>query len=291
MKITPKVSYLKKLHNCKVAHFDFLFESCQYPLSMAHKNKTNHSPYKSRKGHGPKTATTSEKTSLRGYHRKATVIYELNEANDRLADIFKNHHFDLVSHEERILLAKFYRLLMQNQEKENFTRLLSLKDIAIKHFIDSLIILKHTELQFPLLDIGTGPGFPGVPLKIKFPKEKIILAEGVQKRVTFLKKIREELHLENLEIIGRNINPEFVYPVMGVITRALEDISNTLSNAVNCLQIGGRVYLMKGPNVDPEIKMAQKQWNSHYRLIKDIHYDLPETSHQRRLVIYEKIKG
>lgn len=257
---------------------------------MAHKNKTNLSPYKERQKSSESHSASSKKGHF-GKHKKPTVIYEFNEANDRMYDVFKNHRFDLVSHEERAQLVQFYQLLMKNQEKENFTRLLTLKDVAIKHFIDSLIILKYTELKFPLLDMGTGPGFPGIPLKIKFPKEKIILAEGVQRRVEFLKQVRQELGLENLEIIGRNINADFVYPVQGVITRAVEDIRNTLGNVISCLQVGGRVYLMKGPNVDPEIKIAAEHWSEYYKLIQDVAYNLPETPHQRRLLVYEKIKN
>ncbi|HWU41917.1 MAG TPA: RsmG family class I SAM-dependent methyltransferase, partial [Bdellovibrio sp.] len=185
----------------------------------------------------------------------------------------------------------FYRLLMLNQEKENFTRLLKLRDVAIKHFIDSLIIAQHTSLRFPLMDVGTGPGLPGIPLKILFSQEKILLAEGVQRRVEFLKHVRSEMKLQNLDIIGRNINKHFVYPVNGVITRAVEDIGNTLGNVISSLQIGGRVYFMKGPGVDPEIAMAKKNWSEFYKLVDDIAYTLPETPHERRLVIYEKIKN
>jgi len=179
---------------------------------------------------------------------------------------------------------------MNTQNKENFTRLLNLKDIAIKHFIDCLIVPELYPLQFPLLDVGTGPGFPGIPLKIIYPDKKIILAEGVQRRVEFLKKVREELELPNLDIIGRNINPFFAYPVQGVITRAVEDIRNTLSNVLTCLNTGGEVYFMKGPNVDPEIKLAEKEFSEFYRLEKDIAYTLPKTQHQRRLLVYKKIK-
>lgn len=249
---------------------------------MAHKNKSNDSPYKRRNLTGPRTRL--------GKHKKPEIIYELNEANDRLADIFYNHDFKLVNHEQRIKLAHFYRLLMLSQTKENFTRLLKLRDIAIKHFIDSLLVLEHVNLQFPLLDVGTGPGFPGIPLKIVIPDQKIILAEGVQKRVEFLKKVRTELDLPKLEIIGRNINPEFLYPVQGVITRAVEDISNTLENVINCLELGGKVYFMKGPGVDPEIHQAIEKWGEYYSLDRDIAYELPKTPHQRRLVVFEKFK-
>jgi len=262
------------------------------PDPMAHKNKTNYSPYKARQEQRRKgLGGASLKSSHKGTHKKPEVIYELNEANDRLADIFRNHGFDMVSHEQRLQLAQFYRLLMLNQEKENFTRLLKLRDIAIKHFIDSIIILKYTKLQFPLLDVGTGPGFPGIPLKIMFPEEKILLGEGVQRRVEFLKHVREEMGLKNLDILGRNINKYCTYPVQGAITRAVEDISNTLGNVMSCLQVGGRVYFMKGPGVDPEITAAQKNWSEYYKLVDDVAYTLPNTPHERRLVIYEKIKN
>lgn len=253
---------------------------------MAQKNSTNTSPYKTRLA--ARGASTNPRTTL-GRHEQPAAIYSIEEANDRLLDIFKNHNFDLVTHQERRKLAHFYQILMTEQKKLNLTRLLKFHEIAIKHFIDSLWILKFTELKFPLLDLGTGPGFPGIPLKIKFPDEKIILAEGIQKRVEYLKIVREQLQLKNLDIIGRNINPEFVYPIQGAITRAVEDISNTLNNVSNCLQVGGRVYFMKGPGVDPEIEAAKKIWSKYYKLIQNTIYQLPQTSQDRRLVIYEKI--
>ncbi len=253
---------------------------------MAHKNKTNYSPYKARQ----EARGTPSASSNMGRHKKPELIYELNEANDRLADVFRNHNFDMVNHQQRLQLAHFYRLLMLNQEKENFTRLLKLRDIAIKHFIDSIIILKHTKLQFPLLDVGTGPGFPGIPLKIMFPEEQILLGEGVQRRVEFLKHVRSEMKLQNLDILGRNINKHCVYPVNGAITRAVEDVGNTLGNVLNCLQLGGRVYFMKGPGVDPEIEAAKKEWSPFYKLVENTAYTLPNTPHERRLVVYEKIQ-
>ena len=253
---------------------------------MAHKNKQNYSPYKARlekAGIAP-----VQKPSDRSF--KAEKIYTVSEANDRLADIFKNHGF-VCSHAERQKLAQFYEVLMKNQEHQNFTRLLKIKDIAIKHFIDSLIITELCDLQFPLLDLGTGPGFPGIPLKIRFSKEKILLAEGVQKRVEFLKYLRETLDLPNLDIIGRNVNEHFMYPVNGVITRAVEDIPNTLRNVLSCLQTGGCVYFMKGPNVDPELKLIPPELMEYYKLDSDIAYDLKHTENHRRLVIFKKIKN
>ncbi len=251
---------------------------------MAHKNKTNISPYKTRQ------VKKVAQTQLKGQHKRPDVIYSLDESNDRLYDIFKNHGFSDLAHSQRLQFAHFYRLLMETQEKENFTRLLKLRDIAIKHFVDCMMVPKLTELQFPLLDLGTGPGFPGIPLKFLFPNDKIILAEGVQRRVEFLKTVRSQMQLQQLDIIGRNINPFFAYPVRAVITRAVEDIGNTLSNVLTSLQTGGRVYFMKGPGVDPEIPEANKKMGEFYNLEKDIAYTLPETEQKRRLLVYKKIK-
>ncbi|MBC7753573.1 MAG: 16S rRNA (guanine(527)-N(7))-methyltransferase RsmG [Moraxellaceae bacterium] len=258
---------------------------------MAHKNKENYSPYKARQEKaGRNLKDKSIVDQQKGTHKKPDQVFSVAEANNRMYDIFKNHDFKC-SHEERQKLAEFYALLMENQENKNFTRLLKLKDIAIKHFIDCLIITELTELKFPLLDVGTGPGFPGIPLKIRYPNEKILLAEGVQKRVEFLKQAREKMKLENLDIIGRNINPYFEYPVQGVITRAVEDISNTLRNVLSCLQEGGCVYFMKGPGVNPEIDQVPEDLKNYYELHADHVYDLPKTENHRRLVIYKKIKN
>jgi 16S rRNA (guanine527-N7)-methyltransferase len=278
---------------------------------MAHKNRSNWSPYKARKealgaksgasvtsGHkptgqlntqpNPKPMITSTLVSSR--HRKPTQSLTFHQADDRIYDVFRNHGFGEVAHLERGDLTRFYMLLMENQSERNFTRLLNIRDVAIKHFIDCLMVTRVRNLKFPLLDVGTGPGFPGIPLKIHFPNEKIILAEGVQKRVEFLKHVREKLDLKNLDIIGRNVNSEFFYPVQGVITRAVEDARNTLGNVINSVQTGGEVYLMKGPNCTPEIEMALETWGEYFTLAADIAYELPKTPHERRLLVFKKTK-
>jgi 16S rRNA (guanine527-N7)-methyltransferase len=267
---------------------------------MAHKNTTNWSPYKARqKANGlPKSpqkipglsGASISSSGGKGKHRKPSEAYEINEADDRIYDVFRNHGFGDYPHEKRRQLTEFYQLLMSNQNEQNFTRLLNIRDIAIKHFIDSLMVARVTKLQFPLLDVGTGPGFPGIPLAIEFPNEQIVLAEGVQRRVEFLKYVREELKLQNLPIIGRNVNQEFFYPVRGVITRAVEDARNTLGNVVNSLQTGGCVYLMKGPNCEPEIEMALEAWGEYYAFEKNIEYELPNTPNERRLLVFRKKK-
>ncbi len=226
----------------------------------------------------------------KGTHKKPESIYSRAEADARLYDIFRHHGFEDFPHAVRGQLVDFYILLMTHQLTDNVTRLVKFRDIAIKHFIDSLIVPKFVKLEFPLLDVGTGPGFPGVPLKLLYPNDKIVLAEGVRRRVDFLKAVREEMGLRELDIIGRNIDDTFQLPMRGVITRALEDLGATLKNISQSLEVGGLVYFMKGPNVDPEIKKAKVEWKEYFELEADHKYNLPQTPHQRRLVVFRKIK-
>lgn len=292
---------------------------------MAHKNKSNWSPYTARqktkgkaKSHGsaPEVDATRNGSSKKSpenahapgtRHRRSNENFSLEEAQDRLRDLFERHGLKNLPFAQRRDLARFYQLLMDNQNERNFTRLLTLRDVGIKHFIDCLCVPRILEdngvpLLFPLMDVGTGPGFPGIPLKIAFPEERIILAEGVQKRVEFLKDVRNEFGFPYgpgttekgpkapLDILGRNVNEECFVSVNGVITRAVEDASNTLGNVIHALQTGGRVYLMKGPGCGPEIEPALKKWGEYYELERDIAYSIENTPHERRLLVFKKIK-
>lgn len=231
----------------------------------------------------------SKKKPFRRRNRDAVEVFEHKEASERIYDIFRHHGFGDYDHAKRELLVQFYLKLIQHQmSTDNVTRLVKLRDVAIKHFIDSLMIPRLTELCFPLMDIGTGAGFPGIPLKIEYPNERILLAEGVQKRVTFLKRMREEFEFKNLDIFGRYIDPDFEYPVQAVITRAVEDLNQTLKNVSQSLVVGGRAFLMKGPQVNSELQ--RPAWRAYYKLIEDHSYELPKTPHQRRLLVFEKLQ-
>ena len=217
-----------------------------------------------------------------------TEHFSFEEADDRIRDVFRNHGFDHITHDQRRQLTEYFFLLMEEQKNHNSTRLRTLREVALKHFVDCLMVLQVTKLEFPLLDVGTGPGFPGIPLKIMLPEQPIILAEGVQKRVEFLKKIRESLNLKGLDIIGRQVNLDFFYPVRAAITRAFADTSDTLVQVSNCVETGGKVFLMKGPNVEDEIRAAKKLEKT-YRLLENTTYFLPNSPHERRMLVFEKI--
>ena len=205
----------------------------------------------------------------------------------RLLDAFGFH----LEARELALLTRFHRFLLEKNRRLNLTRIHNLEDVVLKHYVDCFLVDRMVELPSPLLDLGTGGGFPGVPLKIIRPDLHVILAEGVGKRVRFLKDARDHLGLEGLDVIGRNIDREFFYPVQGVITRAVELVPNTLGRMRNSLQAGGLAIFMKGPNADEEIVRARKRYADEYELERDLPYTLPRSPHRRRLLVYRRVRA
>jgi 16S rRNA (guanine(527)-N(7))-methyltransferase RsmG len=188
-------------------------------------------------------------------------------------------------------LVAFHRILMDRNRTLNLTRIYNLEDIVSKHYIDCFIVDRLVKLPSPLLDLGTGGGFPGIPLRILRPDLHLILADGVMKRIHFLRMVRRELGFERLDLIGRNIDREFFYPVNGVITRAVELIPVTLDRIKNCLMKNGLAIFMKGPNADDEIKEAMTSHGDEYRLEADKGYTLPGTKYKRRLVVFRRLNA
>lgn len=214
----------------------------------------------------------------------------LEEIDERIHDVFYNHGFKDFPHDKRLELSKFCQLLLRAQKKLNLTRLLKIHEVGLKHFVDCLIVDQLWDLKFPLTDLGTGPGFPGIPLKILYPDQTITLVESVRKRVDYLKDIREKLKLKNLDILGRKYDGDFLYPCQTFITRALQmPIEEILLNAKASLPPGGEVILMKGPAVDNENLEDIASAAQDFKVKKIIAYTLPQSQHERRLVIYEKI--
>jgi 16S rRNA (guanine527-N7)-methyltransferase len=216
---------------------------------------------------------------------------QLSAVAKNLQITFKHHGVKVNLTDEMLeQFAKFYKFLMEYNKKYNLTRLKTFEEVAVKHFVDCLYVVQMTHLPDPLIDMGSGAGFPGVPLKIARPEIRIILVEGVQRKVEYLKEVREHLNLKQLDIIGRNVEPKMHYPVQGVITRAVEVISATLKNTINCVQTGGYVILMKTPGIDGEIKEAKETMGEYYDLVENTDYRLGSTSHSRKLLVYQKIK-
>lgn len=184
--------------------------------------------------------------------------------------------------------GSYYSLLQKHNDELDLTRLNRFEDIVIKHFIDCALVTRLCDLPSPLVDIGTGAGFPGIPLKIMKPDLRLILAEPRKKRAAFLAETVAALNLGNVEIYPHMVTEHSVFDVGGVITRALESVDDTLGRVAHFLPRGGRVIFMKGPAADEDIRKISPSHDADYEIELDRDYTLPGTQFGRRLLIFTK---
>ncbi len=183
-------------------------------------------------------------------------------------------------------LWQYHRLLRQRNPELNLTRIHNFENMVMKLYVDSILPGLMMELPSPLMDLGTGPGMPGVPLKIAFPQLQLWLAESRTVRNEFLREVCRRLGLDGVRIIGRGIGPDYDEKVPGVITRAVESMAKTLERVRSCLEQDGLVVFMKGPHCEAELDEALQRFRSRYRLESDRSYKLPHSDHQRRLIVF-----
>jgi 16S rRNA (guanine527-N7)-methyltransferase len=188
-------------------------------------------------------------------------------------------------------LWHYHRLLRAANPELNLTRIHNFENMVLKHYADSLLVLGFEELPSPLIDMGSGPGLPGIPLKIARPEVAMILAEPRGARAEFLQDACRRLGLKDVEVHAGKIGPRFDRPVAGVITRAVSSIPETLDRVAHCLRPGGRMLLMKGPDCGDEVAEANRTHAGAFRLAADHAYSIPGTPHRRRLVVYERLEG
>ena len=213
---------------------------------------------------------------------KKEFIKELEKLNIHLTDTQLNE------------LDEYYKMLIEYNEKVNLTRITEEKDVYLKHFYDSLTLIKAVDLtkDITLCDIGTGAGFPGIVLKICFPQLKVTLVETLQKRVRFLYLVKEKLNLRDLfickeraEIFSRNNRDK--YDV--VTSRAMARLNILNEMCIPLLKVNGYFIPMKG-SIEGELEEAEnsiKVMNS--KLEKVINFTLPIENSVRNLVVIKKI--
>lgn len=155
---------------------------------------------------------------------------------------------------------KYYDLLIEWNEKINLTAITDFKEVIIKHFIDSLSIVKICDMNNidSLIDIGTGAGFPGIPLKIVFPDIKVVLLDSLNKRVDFLNLVINELSLDNIEAYhGRAEelahNNDFREKFDLCVSRAVANISTLSELCIPFVNLNGCFISYKSNKVDEEL--------------------------------------
>ncbi len=192
---------------------------------------------------------------------------------------------------EQILL--YHNYLRENNEDLNMTRIHNFDAMIRKHYIDSLIILNilnESGISLPstIMDLGTGPGLPGIPLAIANTNIEFILTEGRKNRCDFLRECIKISGIKNAIVVDKKVNYDFDYPVPGIITRAFSNIAETIRRTDNVLEENGLLILMKGPNCDPEIQETEELYGENYSLILNRSYTLPDSNDRRRLVVYRR---
>ena len=197
-------------------------------------------------------------------------------------------------------LEEFYKymcLLIEWNEKMNLTAIIEPKEIILKHFIDSLTILNEIEDKNLVVDVGTGAGFPGIPLKIAKPNLKVVLLDSLNKRILFLNEVINKLELENIETIharvediGKNIKYRENFEI--VTSRAVANLAILSEYMIPLTKIGGKCICMKGSSIKDEINESQKAINLLGGKVEKIdEFVLPSTDIKRNIIVIKKEKN
>ncbi|MCK9182398.1 MAG: 16S rRNA (guanine(527)-N(7))-methyltransferase RsmG [Fibrobacteraceae bacterium] len=189
-------------------------------------------------------------------------------------------------------LWAYHSLLRENNGDQDLTRLNAFETIVERHYADCILINAYVP-KWPLrmVDIGSGAGFPGIPLKLVNPQIKLTLCEPRPNRIEFLNMVIEKLDLKGIEVFGHKVTSRsLTFPVTGAISRAFEIMEKTLPRLEKALIPGGRVYFMKGPAVKEELATLHPE-DFGYTLIEKHFYRIPKSTQDRALIVLERNKG
>lgn len=200
---------------------------------------------------------------------------------------FKSAGLNLSRPEAEKFLA-LNELLARRNPGGDLTRLRSFGDILYRHYIDGALAAELISPRGLTMDLGSGAGFPGLPLAIRRPDWPLLLAEPRGRRLAFMEEAALLLGLGNVDFYPHKVGPRFDRAIDNFITRDFESAPDSLRRAALIIPPGGRVYLMKGAGVDPELKEARSlpEWND-FELEDDRAYELGGGL-KRRLITWRK---
>ncbi len=196
-------------------------------------------------------------------------------------------------------VKKYYdymNLMLDWNEKINLTAITEMDDIILKHFVDSMTILNYLGDGKEIIDVGTGAGFPGIPISILKEESNVTLLDSLNKRVLFLNEVVKSLNLRNVRTIharaeefGQNKVNREMYDIS--VSRAVANLSTLLEYLLPLVKIGGKCICMKGAEIDEEIANAEyaiKELGGSLEKIDKIL--LPDTDMIRHIVVIKKVK-
>ena len=181
---------------------------------------------------------------------------ELEEFKEEL--LKKSKMINIELNEEQINQFYTYMKMIQEwNEKINLTAILEPKEMILKHFIDSMTILDKIKENDRVVDVGTGAGFPGIPIKIAKTNTDVVLLDSLNKRINFLNNIIEMLNLDKIQTVharaeefGSNVKYRECFDV--AISRAVAPMNILLEYLLPTVKVGGVCICMKGPDIEEE---------------------------------------
>lgn len=188
----------------------------------------------------------------------------------------------------------YLKELLKWNQKINLTALRTEREVVLKHFLDSLSAVPHLLQVSYLLDIGSGAGFPGIPIKIALPSLEVTLIDSVRKKVDFESHIIRTLALRGIKAIHGRVQDREILEMWagrfdGVIARAFSDLEDLLSLGAPFLKIGGVLLAMKGKTPTEELRQLSPTIKTRYRLKETANFLLPFSSMKRTLLLFEKV--
>lgn len=191
---------------------------------------------------------------------------------------------------------KYKDLLLEWNEKINLTAITDEDDIILKHFIDSMTILKHIDNNSSIVDVGTGAGFPGIPVKITNPSLNVTLVDSLNKRLLFLGDVINQLNLKRIKTVhsraeefGQNKLYREKFDV--ATSRAVANLSVLVEYLLPLVKIGGKCICMKGSEIEEELKNSKQAINILGGEIEKVEeFTLPGSDIKRNIIIIKKIK-
>lgn len=202
---------------------------------------------------------------------------------------------------EKVLsdFQKYKELLVEWNQKMNLTGIEDEKEVFIKHFLDSISAVTKGYIQngMSLIDVGTGAGFPGMPLRICLPELKVTLLDSLNKRINFLQEVSSKLSIDDIEFIhgraedfGKNEDYREKYDI--ATARAVAGLPVLMEFCVPFIKVGGYFVCLKGPNANLELEESKKAMEIlGVEYIEKIDVKLPESDLNHNILIFKKVKN